>query len=880
MTRVALESALQTGDAAATLAVLRAMPAAERERHRDAVMALATKPSARRQALDTAVILCGTAQDVAAAGVVDLALLIALCREFRPRCADRNALLEAMRAHEAWGRAVWLVIRTGMLWPTDDEGHVLRLIGLPQAVRNREQLETLFAADPGLRPSLLRVFEIEGTAETSLASSDKYGHPSLAWGPLLLSLVDDGLTTRAQLLDLTLGALEKDWPQYRASWFSRFHGDLAPTPAEMQPHLSRYLALCASRIAPTVTMALEALKRLDGAAPIAGDRLLYALAPVMTATGKAQVDAALKLLDADVKREPALAAAAAQAIVPALLHEAPTVQAGVLKRLEAWGLTPPAREQLAGLAGAVAATLQPRVQALLGEAAAAVAAEAAPAPQARHAPPAQPLDESRRLPPLADAQALVECVAHVFEHAEDVDAFERAVLGLALAAPLSAEDRRRFAPVAKRAMKVRKPLAQALARLLGFVLDGRRMPHVVDPELGNPPVLALLAERIDALTALVAQGRQLAPLSSPTHRGGFIAPAALAERIAAHAAAGVQAAELEQVLALLRLAPGTASPDIARALPDSPLTRAFRYALGDAIEPGPEAALFAAAARIRHPGADDPALDCRHPGLGPDGARVGRYDWAASSRTWEVAGEPCTGHYFHLRHEAAPRDTPLSHIAVLRHPPEGWPQDSFTDWLFSGRDAGLVRYAATLLPSDLEAWCAEGAQAFGSNRDWWSAEWHNRAFLDVLLDTGAPLGAMARLLLVLALCGKEAGQTATAVDLLLQAHAQGRLAADAELAARVRALFATPLLKPARLHNSLQAALRADPQAHGLAFTLLCAVVQARPAKPPRDLGVVLELMLELKTRHALPLPTDARAALADMKLSGNSRKLQASLLA
>jgi hypothetical protein len=42
----------------------------------------------------------------------------------------------------------------------------------------------------------------------------------------------------------------------------------------------------------------------------------------------------------------------------------------------------------------------------------------------------------------------------------------------------------------------------------------------------------------------------------------------------------------------------------------------------------------------------------------------------------------------------------------------------------------------------------------------------------------------------------------------------------------------------------------------------------------------VLELMLELKLRHDLPLPGDVRAALLDMKLSGDSRKLQASLLA
>lgn len=880
MIRTPLESALQAGDAAATLEVLRALPAAEREKQRDIVMALAKQPPAQRQALDTAVILCCTAQDVASAGVVDKALLIALCREFRPRSADRSALLEAMRGHQAWAQAVWPVLYTGMLQPTDDEGYVLRLIGLPHALRSRDKLDELFAADPSLRPSLLRVFEIEGTGDTSLASSDKYcKDPALTWGPLLLSLVDDGIATRAQLLDLTLGALEKDWPQYRSSWFSRFHGDLASTPAEMQPHLPRYLALCASRIPPTVTMALEALKVLDEAMPIAGELLLAALAPVMTSTVKAQVDAALKLLDRVVKRDVGLTGHAAEAIVTALLHEASTIQAGVLKRLETWGLTAQAREQLAAFTDTVAATHRPRLQRLLGEAAP-VKPEVAPAPVAAPIRRVEPLDDDRRLPRIADVQELVECIAYVLEHADDVDAFERVILGLAEQAPLADEDRKRFAPVAKRALKVRKPLPQALARLLRFALEGTRALPLSDPEIGSTPLTALLAERIDALMTLLAHGKRLAPLSSPTHRGGFIQPEVLVSRIAAHAAADVQPAEIEQVQALLRLPLGAAPASIAHSLPDTPFARALRYALGDALEPGPQAALFAAAARIRHPRADDIALERRHPGLGPDAALAATHAWGTTARTWEVQGKTYTHHDFDVTSPLAPRDTPSVYIAVLRHVPTGWPQDSLWGWSFCGREAGLIRYGASLLPSDLEAWCAQGAWAFGNNLDWGEAEWHNRAYLDVLMDPVVPMTPMARLLLVLALCGKEPGQTATAVDLLTQAHAQGRLPVDAELTGLVRALFATPLPKPARLHKSLQAALRADTEAHGLAFALLCAVVQGRPEDPPRDIGVVLELLLELKTRYGLTLPSDVCGALSDMKLGGNSRKLQASLLA
>jgi hypothetical protein len=79
--------------------------------------------------------------------------------------------------------------------------------------------------------------------------------------------------------------------------------------------------------------------------------------------------------------------------------------------------------------------------------------------------------------------------------------------------------------------------------------------------------------------------------------------------------------------------------------------------------------------------------------------------------------------------------------------------------------------------------------------------------------------------------------TAIAVDALVHAHAQGRLAAADGLAETLRALLATPLIKAARLHKSFRAAMRADAR-------------------------------------------TGTLVALADMKLNGNARALQRKLLA
>lgn len=896
--RTSLETAIRAGDADATLVLLRAETPEQRTVHRAGLMRMLKlvqtarwgnslgdwgepPTQAQQHSLAIAIVLCGTAKDVVDAMVED-ELLAALGREFRPRSLD--GLADAMLKHSPlWIRAAQRLIADGLTQRPDTDNYTLGLIALPSATRSKERLVALFEADPGLRPLLLRVFDIEGTADVCLASSDKYNHdPALAWGALLLSLVDDGLTTRAELLDRTLGALEKDWPQYRAGWFSRFHGELAPDAVAMQTHLPRYLALCASRIPPTVALALDALKKLDLACPIAGAALLDALQPVMASSIKGQLEAAMKLLDRLVQREPALATQASATIVMALLHEAAPIQVSVLRRLEAWGIDAAVRAQLANFVSTVAATNRPRLLQLLGTGNPLAVMDAAPTAAA---PPSRvhPLDDERRLAPMADLHELVECIAHVFENAGDVDAFERAVTELVRIAPIADDAEPLFAPVRKRAARMHKLLPRELARLLLFVLDGTRAAgHAGKDHGGNDsPMEGLLNERIDGLMNIAAQGRRLPPLSAPTHRGGFIAADAFIDRVAAHRAVGLVSSEIEQVCALLRLAPDVtpALRSRARALPDDAFARALRYALGDDVSPGAQRELFAAAARIRHPRADDAALDERHPGLGPDGARAARYAWHLNTRSHVYDGKTYTHHDLLLETQAVPADVPGARLAVLRHPPAGNTRRHYRWWSFAGIDESAIRYSATLLPSDPEAFFAEGARAIGNNLDWWEAQWQNRAYLEPLLDPVTTMTPMACLLLVLGLAGKEPGQTAIAVDALVRAHAEGRLATAEEPADTLRAVLATPLIKAARLHKSLLAAIRADAQTHTLVFDLLCAAVQARPGDPPRDMGLLLDLLLELKISASRTLPPATRAALADMKLTGNARPLQRRLL-
>ena len=893
-----LEKAVHGGDPDATLALLRACTPAQRAAGRASAMRMqdlsttarwASPPlewggrptDAQNRAVEIAVVLCGTASDIAKS-LVDAQLLVSLCQEFRPRGLDGlvDALLERSPHHI---RKVSMLIAAGLAQRPDTDAYALGLIALPQAMDRTGGLDALFAADPGLRPALLRVFDVEGTGDVSLASADKYNLRSTAnWPALLKGLLDDGIATRADLLARTLGALEKDWPQYRAGWFSRLHAELAPSADELRANLPRYLALCASRIAPTVTLALDVLKQVDAAAPIAGEVLVDALRPVMSSSVKAQLEAALKLLDRAVARAPACAASASEVASLGLLHENAAVQGAVIARLSRWGVDDALRERLDGLAAGVAATNRAALQALLGTPAA-VAQPPTPAMPAATPGrgPVDPLAPERRLAPITDLQELADTIARVFEHAEDVDGFERAVAGLVMAAPI-AHAKALFGPALKRAARVKALLPRELARLLRFVAAGEVAAGQVGIDHGGntSPVDRLLIARIDELARSTVSGRRLEPLATPTHRGGFIAPERLVARWREHVAAGALPSEGEQERALLRLVIG-AAPSVladARTLADAPFSRALRYALGDDLLPGAERKLFAAAARIRHPGADDAALDARHRGMGPDGALAARHTWRLHTHGHEAEGKTYTFHDWVLD-VAPPRpastDVPL---AVLRNPPDNESERTLHWWSFAGADPGSIRYAATLLPSDLQAFFAEGTRAIGNNLDWWEAQWQNRAYLEPLLEPTTRMTAMADLLLLLALCGKEPGQTAVAVDALVHAHAQGRVDGPA-LSAALRGLVASPLLKLARLHKSLQAALRADPGLGDLVFELLGAALQARPDDPPRDTALLLGLTLELRVDGRRALAPAVREAVAAMQLSGNGKAIQKKLL-
>jgi hypothetical protein len=375
--------------------------------------------------------------------------------------------------------------------------------------------------------------------------------------------------------------------------------------------------------------------------------------------------------------------------------------------------------------------------------------------------------------------------------------------------------------------------------------------------------------------ALACQGKHVSPLAAATHKRGVIAPLVLIERVKRHLESGVISSMHEQVLSLLRLHPGPdeAALTAARALPETPYTLALRYALGDTVGFDTATPLIAAAARIRHPNRDDLQLIAHVGDLGPDGAHAARH-------TFSVTVDEYGLHHGRIDASPPPRLVDPHYIAIMRHP--STPRNEWEDRMynrFSEQDEGLILLAATILPSCLESFFAEAVRSLVDNLKSSAADWHNKAYLTLLLDPTVTLTPMAYRAMVCGLAVKEPGQKAMAVDALVGSWTEGRL--DISMMAIVmREMMETPLLKAARIAKSLSAAALAHEQAPRMVFDLLCEAILFEAPSPPKDTAALLELMLAVALEANTSMPEATRSAVALMRIGGKGKAAQKELLA
>lgn len=868
-----------------------------------------------------AVLACGTLAEVKSfypAWALELGFVDVL-KDRRPPWLDDYArfILDESRGRiSGYGwRKVRSLVRAGLCRPPAHAGYVL---GALEGIQPRQyeierhrceqaglplpepptMLDLLLAERDWLETAFWQLFELDGTGEVSLANHEKYGSMHYAWTEPLVELSRRGVLSRDRLLDASLAALSRDFIQFRAGWFSRFHEALRPTARERADRTDAYLALLASNIPPTVVFAIDGVTLADDERPIPAAKFLPALEPALNARGRAVVRSALDLLDRVAIREPSARPATARAAVTALLNPAIDVQRFALAWLEKHGDRTDAdlRRRLDEVSGAVAASLRGRLQAWTAATppatdrpASATVAITPPVTRAAAVPPppapAIPdrTDPSRAIIPLASFDELLDQAAAILETPENPDDIERLLAALVRFAPHRPADfARRVGPLARRAVKrvspfsfkphfdpiVQRSLAATVLSWLGDMDVFTRIPVFTSD--GAEPFEFLL-RRLRVIVDHVRRASPLPLLSAPTHRDGWIAPAALVERWCAWQQAGTAPDLHEQVVALLRLAPERRAEALpAAAVLTGESGAAVRHALGQNSRPGQNVALWLAAYRSHQPFGDLPGLEQLHPHLGPDAGRAAEYTWVARGESHGTAAR--VGHAFSIESRPPrPEHTDSACLPVLWHTPsEGMGSSSRT----------LVRWMAHLWPSHRESFFAHGLPRLQRAVDWSdNGDRETPGYLEPLLEPHTELRPMAGLALALGLAAQDPALRGHAQDALIAVISDGRLDAAVLGAAMARLLYIGNN-KLMRWAKSLAEVARVSPRHAAAVADVLPRILHADPARAPRDLGALLELLVELSSETGLPLSDpQARAYLGALNGSGKVARLARQLL-
>ena len=411
-----------------------------------------------------------------------------------------------------------------------------------------------------------RLFEVEGGGDLSLATFDKYvgGKKTGGWTGALVELAGDGTLSRDRLLDESLHTLERDFAQFRAGWFSRFHEALAPALEERIARRDRYLGLLASSIPPTVSFALKAISALDKADELPASELLDAVEPVLRARAKGTVSTGLRLIANAVKREPSLSSAACQLAAGALIHEAADVQKKALDLIDKLGGSddPDVIAALTDYRDGVAPSLRARFNELVGSAA--IPSEGDDGVDTPIA------DETSDVSPIRSFEELDSAFLRVLEDTSQPLEVERVLDGLARFGASQPDNLQKLTgPLRKRAASIVKRygedlLQDQLARLAYAFAANEPLivsfPHQ-HPTVQMGPFLGrrgyerqsfadVFARRSIEIIALIRHGYQLPLVSAPTDSRGFVAAECLLQRYSEYRTAGIHFAG-STVLALV-----------------------------------------------------------------------------------------------------------------------------------------------------------------------------------------------------------------------------------------------------------------------------------------------------------------------------------------
>lgn len=418
-----------------------------------------------------------------------------------------------------------------------------------------------------LEEGVWRLFEVEGTQESSLAARDKYRHPKERWSNALVELSNEGVLPRARLLHASLEALGRGFIQFRSGWYSQFHELLHPTIDERIQLVNNYAHLLGSSIPPTVTFAMKALQQIDKHNGLSEDVLRRALPPVMSARGKSTVIGGISLLEKAVKKNRGFAEDASLICIEGLQHESPDVQTLVFAFLERYGKQDSVnlQKKLALFADGISPLMSERLRKFGGDSIGSqnlpVKSDMASYAFVENSTDGWPLRQATKNGPIENADEFIATALYCLEHPADIFAVEGVLGAVSSVNLLASEDFvKRCGPLKSRAKKLcEKPDLVSEGRTL--FADFLRQWLSIDSskeislygEDSLSPVLLLMRKRMLEILKRVRDEKFLPLLSSPIYSGCWLDAKTLAERRRLWSASGVKLDEVDQLVALFRL---------------------------------------------------------------------------------------------------------------------------------------------------------------------------------------------------------------------------------------------------------------------------------------------------------------------------------------
>ena len=303
----------------------------------------------------------------------------------RPEWIDEWAELYVEQAPDNWA-VVRRLVRAGVCRPSLSDAMICGMMACVDGYRTTIR-ESLLADPELLEQEVWRLFEVQRGNSLNFASRDEYRQPALVrveeegqpvrfqegakakgWLETFVELAQEGRLSRDRLLEASLAAVEREFPDSQSRWFPKLHEALQPSPAERQAFLPRYLGLLGSRNGSTLTFVLDILKTLDQAGQLPDDDVLQHIGPVLLDRTKARAKQALKLLERLAARRSDLASRTALLATQALTHETVDVQEAAWRLIDRLGTSCDAElgEAVRAAQDAIAPSLRERVAKWLG----------------------------------------------------------------------------------------------------------------------------------------------------------------------------------------------------------------------------------------------------------------------------------------------------------------------------------------------------------------------------------------------------------------------------------------------------------------------------------------------------------------------------------